>query len=67
VEDFEQNGALVPFTNFGTVVFTGATAGTSSGGSVGIAGATLIDIKQNGKVLTSSSTSGTSQVTVKHT
>lgn len=30
VEDFESGGALVPFANFGTVTFTGATATTGS-------------------------------------
>lgn len=67
VEDFEQNGSLVPFANFGTVTFAGASAGTSTGGTVGVSGATLIDIKQNDKVLTTSSISGTSEVTVKYT
>ncbi|KAJ6576837.1 peptidase A4 family-domain-containing protein [Mycena sp. CBHHK59/15] len=33
VEDFEENGSLVPFANFGTVSFTGAKATTSSRGS----------------------------------
>lgn len=64
VEDFEENGSLVPFANFGTVTFTGASA-TGSSGTVTPAGATLIDIKQNGKVLTSSSVSG-STVTVEY-
>lgn len=30
VEDFESGGALVPFADFGTVTFTGATATTGS-------------------------------------
>jgi hypothetical protein len=65
VEDFESGGSLVPFANFGTVTFTGASAKTASG-SVGPGSAILIDIQQNGKVLTQSSVSGSS-VTVKHT
>ncbi|CAN8102643.1 unnamed protein product [Discula destructiva] len=64
VEDFESGGALVPFADFGTVTFTGATATTSSG-TVTPAGATLIDIEQSGKVLTSVSVSG-STVTVSY-
>lgn len=66
VEDFEEGGGLVPFANFGTVTFTGASAGLVSGGTTSPSGASLIDIQQNGKVLTSSSISGSS-VTVKHT
>jgi len=66
VEDFEQNGQLVAFANFGTVTFTDVKAGTSGGGSVTAAGADILDIKQSNKVLTSSSSTG-STVTVKHT
>ncbi|KAI0325226.1 acid proteinase [Cubamyces sp. BRFM 1775] len=65
VEDFEENGGLVPLANWGTVTFTGASAGTSSG-SVGPTGADIIDLNQNGRVLSSVSTSGNS-VTVKYT
>lgn len=64
VEDFSSGGSLVPFADFGTVTFTGASASGSSG-TVTPSGATLIDIKQNGKVLTSSSVSGSS-VTVEY-
>ncbi|KAI1792539.1 acid proteinase [Ganoderma leucocontextum] len=62
VEDF-SSGGLVPFANFGAVTFTGASAVTASGSSVGPSGATLIDIEQNSKILTSVST-GSSSVTV---
>lgn len=65
VEDFSSGGSLVPFADFGTVTFTGASASGSSG-TVTPSGATLIDIKQNGKVLTTSSVSGSS-VTVEYT
>ena len=65
VEDFEEGSSLVPFANFGTVTFTGASAGTSSG-SVGPTGADIIDLEQNGRVLTSVSTSSNS-VTVTYT
>jgi hypothetical protein len=54
VEDFSSNDDLVPFADFGTVTFTNAKA-TTSGKTVGPAGATLIDIKQNDDILTSSS------------
>ncbi|RDX46350.1 aspergillopepsin [Lentinus brumalis] len=66
VEDFESGGSLVPFANFGTVTFTGASAGLVSGGTAGPSGSTLIDIEQNNKVLTSVST-GSSSVTVSYT
>jgi len=65
VEDFEENGSLVPFADFGTVTFTNAVAGTS-GGTEGVSGATILDIEQSGKVLTSVSTSGSSEVIVKY-
>ncbi|KAH8430958.1 A4/G1 family peptidase [Aspergillus melleus] len=64
VEDFESSGSLVNFADFGTVTFTGAGA-TTGGSTVGPSGATLIDIRQNGEVLTSSSVSG-GEVTVKY-
>ncbi|PIL36482.1 hypothetical protein GSI_00171 [Ganoderma sinense ZZ0214-1] len=65
VEDFSSGGGLVPFANFGTVTFTGASATTNSGSSVGPSGSTLIDIEQSGKVLTSVSTTS-STVTVSY-
>ena len=65
VEDYTVNGALVPFANFGTVTFTGASAETG-GGTVGPAGATFIDIVANGAVITSAS-AGSSSVTVSYT
>ena len=61
VEDFEQNNSMVTFANFGTVTFTGASA-TDGSGTVGVSGATIIDIKQNSKVLTSCSTPSSSEV-----
>ncbi|KAF5015933.1 hypothetical protein F66182_12548, partial [Fusarium sp. NRRL 66182] len=63
VEDFEEGSSLVPFANFGTVIFTGAEA-TKSGSTVDTTGATIIDIEQN-SVLTSVTASG-STVTVKY-
>lgn len=64
VEDFQMNGSLVPFANFGTVTFTGAKA-TTGGVIVGPSNATLIDISQNSHVLTSSSVNGNT-VTVQY-
>ncbi|KAK3682394.1 acid proteinase [Podospora appendiculata] len=63
VEDFEENGSLVPFANFGAVTFSGASVTTTSGTTVGVSGATIFDIKQNNVVLTDCSVSGSSTVT----
>ncbi|KAI0121096.1 acid proteinase [Xylariales sp. AK1849] len=56
VEDFEEGSSLVPFCDFGTVNFKGATVN----GDTGVTGATIIDLRQSGKVLTSCSASGES-------
>ena len=61
IEDFEEGSGMVQFADFGTVTFTGASAKTGSG-SVGVSGATIIDIEQNSKILTDCSTSGSSGV-----
>ncbi|KAF5365896.1 hypothetical protein D9757_011052 [Collybiopsis confluens] len=66
VEDFEEGNSLVPLTNWGTVTFTSATAKTNTGSSVSAGTGTIINMVQNGDVLTSVSTSG-STVTVRHT
>ncbi|KAH8903593.1 hypothetical protein BR93DRAFT_947244 [Coniochaeta sp. PMI_546] len=60
VEDFEENGALVPFANFGTVTFTGASVTTTSGSTLGVSGAQILDIKQGNTVYTDCSASGSS-------
>lgn len=55
VEDFSSGGSLVNMVDFDSVTFTGC--------SPSVSGSTIIDIRQKGSVLTSCSTSGTSQVT----
>ncbi|CAG9968618.1 unnamed protein product [Clonostachys byssicola] len=62
VEDFSSGNSLVPFANFGEFVFTGASATTTSGTTVGVSGSTIMDIKQNSKVLTSCGVSGSNEV-----
>jgi hypothetical protein len=66
VEDFESNGALVPLANFGTVTFTGSSVTTTSGSTVGVSGAEILDIKQGSTVYTDCSTSGSSTVTCRY-
>ncbi|KIY72670.1 aspergillopepsin [Cylindrobasidium torrendii FP15055 ss-10] len=58
VEDFSVNSGLIPFADFGTVTFTGASATTNSGSSVGPGGSEIIEIQQSSKVLTSTDVSG---------
>lgn len=66
VEDYESGGGLVTLDNFGTVTFSSATAGLSNGEYVGVDGADLIDLEQNGQVLTSVSTPSSSEVVVSY-
>ncbi|KAG9197769.1 hypothetical protein B5807_07129 [Epicoccum nigrum] len=66
VEDFEQGGSLVALSNFGTVVFTAASAALSTGGTEGLSSATIIDLKQGSTVYTDVTIDSGSQVTVKY-
>ena len=65
VEDFSVGGKLVPFANFSKVEFTDATAHTPAGKTVGPAGATLIDLVHNNKIIAKGST-GSHSVTVSY-
>lgn len=64
VEDYSSGGSLVPFADFGTVLFTGAVAETSDGKDVGTSDATIIDIRQSNEVLTSVTIPSDSEVQV---
>jgi hypothetical protein len=66
VEDFESGGSLVALSNFGTVVFTGASASLSTGGTEGLNSATIIDLKQGSTVYTDVTINNANQVTVKY-
>ncbi|MCJ1358518.1 MAG: hypothetical protein MMC33_008518 [Icmadophila ericetorum] len=67
VEDYSEGSSLVPFANFGTVTFTGASAGDSAGGSVGTSGGTILDIENSsGTVITSVTIPSNSEVQVKY-
>jgi len=65
VEDYTEGSGLVPLCDFGTVGFTNAYATTKSGSKVSPNGATVIDMQQNGKVLTSV-TKSSSGVAIKY-
>jgi hypothetical protein len=59
VEDYVLNGDWVPFANFGTVAFTDTVAaGSEAPGFYSASQGILIDIEQNGQVLTSTTASG---------
>ncbi|KAH8131203.1 hypothetical protein ACSS6W_008051 [Trichoderma asperelloides] len=64
VEDYEEGSSLVNLANWGSVVFTGATASTKSS-TLDASTASIIDIQQSGKTLTSVTVSG-STVTDKY-
>ena len=63
VEDFDVNDSLVPFANFGSVLFTNAIAQTSSS-LLGTSGATIFEIVQDNQVLTLVSIPSPSQIQV---
>lgn len=60
VEDYRANGNLVPLTNFGSMTFSNAFASNPDGILFDPSGANLVDITQNGKVLTQTSAYGSS-------
>jgi Peptidase A4 family len=65
MEDLSSGGGLLGFADFGSdFTFTGASA-VDSGSTVDTTGATIMDIEQDGTVLTSSSASG-STVTISY-
>ena len=63
VEDFLENDKLVPLADFGTYNFTGCSASQGADKTVGVQGATVLDIAQGGQVLSSCSTIGSDGVT----
>lgn len=65
VEDYEEGSSLVPLANFGTVIFTNASATTNSGAVITPSSSCIIDIEQNNKILTSVTVSS-SEVVVEY-
>ena len=66
IEDFSSGTSLVPFADFDTVTFIDASVTTTDGTTLGVTGATILDIRQSGNVLTDCSTSGDSTVTCRY-
>ncbi|KAF5384628.1 hypothetical protein D9757_007518 [Collybiopsis confluens] len=64
VEDYTQNGGIVPLANWGTVNFVNASASTSTRTAVDLSGATIFDIKQFGVVYTDVTIDSGSSVSV---
>ncbi|KAL1997993.1 hypothetical protein VTN02DRAFT_247 [Thermoascus thermophilus] len=65
VEDFQQNGQQVPFANFGTVLFQDTVAKTASE-TLDASSATILDIRQNGQVLTQVTIPSSSEIEVQY-
>ena len=63
IEDYMAGSGQASFADFGTVTFTDAEANGT--GTYTPSGAMIVDMKQNGQVLTSVSTSGSS-VTIEY-
>ncbi|KAM6491184.1 Peptidase A4 family domain containing protein [Amanita muscaria] len=66
VEDFNAASGMVPFCDFGTVAFSSASAYLHNGQAISPNGAMVLNIEQNGKVLTSVSESSSGTVTIKY-
>ncbi|KAL4974114.1 peptidase A4 family-domain-containing protein [Aspergillus desertorum] len=64
VEDFQSGDATVPLADFGQVTFTGCEAKAQNGDSLGLDGATIIELEQNKKVLTQVTVKGDSEFSV---
>lgn len=67
VEDFDVGGSQVAFANFGTILFTDASASTSSQ-KIGTDGADILDLKDSkGNILTDVTLPSSSEVQVVYT
>ncbi|KAH8691806.1 putative aspergillopepsin-2 precursor [Talaromyces proteolyticus] len=64
VEDYKEGDGLVTLDNFGLVAFSNARAGLSDGSPVGTDRANIVELKQNGRVLTSVSVPSASEVII---
>ncbi|KAJ3822226.1 aspergillopepsin-2 heavy chain [Lentinula raphanica] len=66
VEDYTQNGGLVPLANWGTVTFVNASASTSARTTLGLADATIFDIEQYSDIMTSVTIDSDSSVSISY-
>jgi hypothetical protein len=57
---------LVNLVDFGTVTFTGAQAKVAGGQTVGLSGATVIDIAEGSQVVTDVTIDSDSEVTIRY-
>ncbi len=65
VEDYEENGSMVEFSDFGTVTFTDSYA-KAGAQTVGLDGAAVFDIRQGNTVYAESTIESDSSVQVKY-
>jgi len=66
VEDFKSGGKLVPLLDWGTIKFTD-TAAKGSKKNVTAAGSEVMNLKQNGRVLTKTSVDSGGDITITYT
>ncbi|KAJ4482393.1 peptidase A4 family-domain-containing protein [Lentinula aciculospora] len=66
VEDYTQNGGLVPLADWGTVTFVNASASTSANNKLGLEDATVFDIEQFNDIMTSVSINSDSSVSISY-
>ncbi|KAJ3988069.1 peptidase A4 family-domain-containing protein [Lentinula detonsa] len=67
IEDYTQNGGLVPLADWGTVTFVNASASTSANNKLGLGDATIFDIEQFDDIMTSVTISSDSSVSISYT
>ncbi|KAJ3986003.1 peptidase A4 family-domain-containing protein [Lentinula detonsa] len=66
IEDYTQNGGLVPLANWGTVTFVNASASTSANNKLGLGDATIFDIEQYNDIMTSVTIDSDSSVSISY-
>ncbi|KAJ3934293.1 MAG: concanavalin A-like lectin/glucanase domain-containing protein [Lentinula lateritia] len=67
VEDYTQNGGLVPLVNWGTVTFFNASALTSANKKLGVEAATVFEIEQFNDIFTSVIVNSDSSLSISYT
>ncbi|KAJ3929951.1 MAG: Aspergilloglutamic peptidase, partial [Lentinula lateritia] len=66
IEDYTQNGGLVPLANWGTVTFVNASASISANNTLGVEDATIFDIKQYNDIMTFVTIESNSSVSISY-